>query len=85
MPSLRRFPPEVRVMIFKINLSFSKDLPSSNLLAALIADQFLYKEALKVYYDVTTFEITKDNINVYENNMTEEIVSRVKCLVFDYK
>jgi hypothetical protein len=58
--TLRRFPPEVRLLIYPYALYFNKYSACSKsrvFLAALLGDPVLYNEAIEVYYEVNTFRL----------------------------
>jgi hypothetical protein len=83
-PSLRVLPPEVRTMVFPYVLKITKTSKIPDLLIALRCDRILYPEALKVYYDINSFEITNENIAAYEGKLSSNITARIKALTFDY-
>ena len=59
--TLRKFPREIRDMIYNLVLSDSWDGTTHSFIAALRPDHLLYTEALRVFYRTNTFSFTKQN------------------------
>src|ERR1700709_966269 len=79
---LWKLPPEIRIMSYPVALRV-EDIchpTTPTLLAALRPDPDLYNEALAVYYEINIFEITVANIDGYEGNISEEIISQVRAV-----
>jgi hypothetical protein len=60
-PTLRKFPPEIRDMIYKLTLAGEWNGKTSTFIIALRGDSELYHEALKVFYETNTFAFTERN------------------------
>jgi hypothetical protein len=60
-PTLRKFPPEIRDMIYKLTLAGEWNAKTPTFIIALRGDSELYHEALKVFYETNTFAFTERN------------------------
>ena len=75
--ALRRFPPEIRSLIFAHTAEYNGKTP--NIIKALRGDEELYCEALELMYKVSTFWITtKNKYNI--SLMSEHVMSNVQRL-----
>jgi hypothetical protein len=59
--TLRRFPAEIRHMIFRATLEGSWKGKAPEFIISLRGDKELYKEALNIFYETNTFALTKRN------------------------
>jgi len=62
--NLRRFPPEIRQMIFQYsNLRSISDQKAPQILVALRSDSILYHEALRVFYNQNWCHLRPENVS----------------------
>jgi hypothetical protein len=81
---LRKFPPEIRDLIFTPCLLFShKDDPAPTLLAALRPDGKLYEEALDIFYKMNEFFFDIHHGAQFEG-LKIDIIQRIQSLQIRY-
>lgn len=97
VPSLRKFPAEIRQMIFSEVIT-APDVPRNSLMETIPRsekqgilgalrcerDQTLYREALEMYYKKNTVELTDENLEKIQG-LCEETLSLVRHMCISYR
>lgn len=72
--TLYKLPPEIRAMIFNLEVLCYDDAhwerPTPALLAALRCEETLYREALSVYYNINEFHLSGWNYEKFDKEIS---------------
>jgi hypothetical protein len=77
---LRVLPPEIRDKIFKYAACQSNVMAKSQLLDGFRGDRKLYAEALKAFYAINTFIITKLHYDKVQSRLSDSTLMLMKDL-----
>jgi uncharacterized protein YjbI with pentapeptide repeats len=77
--ALRRFPPEIRAMIFNGCIHFA-DHKTPAIIIALRGDKEMYEEAIQIFYKLNSFRVKLQNLTDFEA-MSIKAIQGIRKLV----